>query len=406
MKNIKDATPVFWGYKDYPKDEEGKIILPRNENGVIKLFRENLLDYGNGLIGLLDGSKISESTWQDLRKCFIITENDGTEKFYWSIGGSDSGVCMGLSPYNNLKGLYKSKKTFEKETIEDAQSFVFEYGHRNEELIAMGFQSLTNMEVIKDNTVFFNEKIGFMQANVDYFVRHPDGEFSILEIKTVNSENSSAINDYKKSKVPLYYYSQAVLHYPKVLGDVYRIKGTYFAVGYSNSLKSIIICHFNRDYEQEELLVTSEKEFHDYLKYNIEPTDEATALNAEGVIEHLRQQFPKAEEKSITLSGKALEAMANYNECGQQISYLNKELKSLEATQNIYKAIVMEEMGTAEFTEDFDIGEQKYYLTFKNSQRETVDKTILKTKYPEIYKEVVNVTDSRTFRLNKAKKKK
>ena len=142
------------------------------------------------------------------------------------------------------------------------------------------------------------------------------------------------------------------------------------------------------------------------MKYNIEPTDEATALNVEGVIEHLRQQFPKAEEKSITLSGKALEAMANYNECGQQIAYLNKELKSVEATQNIYKAIVMEAMGTAEFTEDFDIGEQKYYLTFKNSQRETVDKTILKTKYPEIYKEVVNVTASRTFRLNKAKKKK
>lgn len=99
MKKIINITPIYSGYNQYPLDENGKIKLPRNNEGLIQIYRKNTVNYRNGLIGLLDGSKIATKDWQDLRKCFVLIENDGTEHKHWCIGGSDSGALLGISQF-------------------------------------------------------------------------------------------------------------------------------------------------------------------------------------------------------------------------------------------------------------------------------------------------------------------
>lgn len=405
MKKILNITPRYTGYDKYPVDEDGKIILPRNDDGVILIYRRNTINYGNGLIGLLDGSKICVSDWEDLRRCFVIIDNDNTEHFYWSVGGSDSGVCMGVSSFNTPQGLYEDKKGIKKSEIDDNTDYIFEYGHRNEELIAQGFQTLTKMEVVKDNTVYFREDIGFMQANVDFFVRHPDGMFSVLEIKSTNNQNVKQLNEYKNGRVPMHYYTQAVLHYPIVLGDIFHIKGTYFAIGYNNSLNDIIICHYDRDKEQEELLLAAEKEFADYLKYDTVPK-EVQILDTDKLISSIKGKYPVAADKSIKLSEKSTEAVRQCLELQKQISELKSKQKEIEGTIDMYKAIIMEEMADNALSEEFDIGGNKYYCSLKNSSRSTIKSTVLKNKYPDIYEECVSVSKFRTFAISEVKAKK
>ncbi len=402
MKKILNITPIYSGYKQYPLNEDGKIILPRNNDGVILIYRRNTVNYGNGLIGLLDGSKIANKDWQDLRKRFILVENNGTEHLHWCIGGSDSGALLEISKFENPLGLYKKKKSFEAEAIDDKTEYTFEYGHRNEELIALGFQTLTNMEVCKDNTVFFREDTGFMLADVDFFVRHPDGMFSILEIKSTNSGNVTVINDYKNGKVPPYYYSQAVLHYPLALGSAFKIKGTFFAVGYNNNLSDIIICHFNRDIEQEKILLSAEKEFLDCLMYDAVPKETQT-LDSKRLIESIKEKYPVAREKTVELAPDVLEAIKQYLALKKRASALNAEAKKIESDTDMFKAIILNNMADAELSTEFEIDGSKMFCSLKNSLRVNVNKTILLNKYPDIYKEVTSETNSRILNISKVK---
>jgi len=393
VKKILDITPMYSGYEDYEKDSDGKYILPCNEAGYIRIYRKNTVNYGNGLIGLADGSKISHSDWTKIRKGFVLVENDGTEKQFFSVGGSDTGAIMGVSKYSNALDIYNTKKSLNEKEIDPKTEYTFEYGHRNEELIAMGFQQLTNMDVVKDNTIYFREDTGFMQANIDFYVRHPDGEFSVLEIKTINSNNNEAIADYKNGIVPLYYYSQAVLHYPMTVGVSLKIKGTFFAVGYNNSLNNIIICHFNRDFKQEKMLFVKEKEFVDCLRFDVMP------------IVKNKKVYPVADKKSVKINEKSISAAKDILEINKKISELKTQIKILEKQVDNDKNIIIDNIADAEISKEFSLDGTDYYVSYKNSRRENVNKNILVNKYPEIADEVISCSNSRVFKINEVKKK-
>lgn len=402
MEKILNITPKYGGYKDFPKDSEGKILLPRNKDGVIVIERKNTVSYGNGLLGLVDGSAIATSEWEQLRNCFVLLDDDGAEHFHWCVGGSSSGTCLGLSPFETMNDLYQEKITGQSKKIDDELEYTFSYGHCNEELIAIGFQSLTKMKVVKDDSVFFNESTGFMQANVDYFVMNVDGSVSILEVKTANGDNIQQISNYKSGDVPSNYYSQAVLHYPKVLGDVFNLTGTYFAIGYNNKLKDIIICHFDRDKEQETTLYEAEKGFVECL-YKKEPPKEVS-VNPENTIKRLKEQYPTAKANSCELSDKGKEAVNCYLSINSQLNSLTKEEEQLKQDLNYYKSIIIEEMAENECSSDVPVGNQLYYVNYKNTSRTNIDKTVLKNKYPDVYKDVASSSSFRKFSILKSKK--
>ena len=409
LPQIKDVTPIYFGYDDYPKDEEGRIILPRKkmvvngkERNVIVIHRKNTVNYGNNLIGLCDGTKIAPDEWVALRKCFLLVDDDGTEHFHWSIGGSDSGVTAFVSKFSDCKKLYQIKNSDEISDFDADTQFRFDYGHQNEELLARAFSYIAKATVVKDNTVFFNEEIGFVQANVDFFVQKGDGSYGILEIKTTNCDNYEVIRDYRNGIIPESYLSQAVRHYPLVLERALNITHVYFAIGYGNSIKNVICLECDRDIEGQNDLLEKEKVFYDYLANGIEPPDETTSPSK--TLEAVISDNRICEEGKITKFSKAeINNVEAYKKLNAQIDELKMAVKELESQRDVYKAQIIKAIGDAEITESFDCGNEHLICSYKQQKRDSVDTESLRLKYPEVYKDVVKTSKFRVLRISKAK---
>ena len=89
----------------------------------------------------------------------------------------------------------------------------------------------------------------------------------------------------------------------------------------------------------------------------------------------------------------------------KQLDSLSAEQEQLKQDLLFYKAIILEEMEDCESTSDFEIGNEKFYVDYKNNSRNTIAQSVIKNKYPEIYDDVVKTSNYRTFSIKKAKKK-
>ena len=411
LKTIPDYTPAFPGYNSFPKDSDGKFVIPtekREINGelqdVIVIERTNTVNFGGGLIGLCDGSKIADESWLLLRKRFILREDDGTDRFFWSVGGSDAAPVQGVSKWANARMVYDKKMSVCDKPVDAEKDYMFAFGHINEPLIAEGFQALTNMNVVKNSTVFFREDIGFMQANVDYMVQHPDDSWSILEIKTTSPETTTAIT-FSNGDAPLHYKPQAY-HYGIVLGAAFNIKGTFFACGVDNILGHIKRVFVPRNKEDEAKLLESEKLFESYLRFQTPPPLSDGSVNGKDLQKYLgSQQTPT--ETPAKLSEKGLETAKEYLKLSDEIKEKKKELDVLNDKAEKLKATIIEEMDGATITESFidENGELKLF-SYASSSRMGINQDILKTKYPEIYEEVAIETVVRRFTAKKPPKSK
>lgn len=396
MKSIKSITPPFHGYKDYPVNDEGKILLDRADDGKIVIKRKNVIAFGNGLLALCDGSKVSEADWQDLRRGFYLEETDGHKVFRYCLGGSDAGAVLGVSPYSTALDIYNAKKHTEDQEISNDTDYLFKYGHYIEPLIAQGFAALTKLEVFKNDCVFFNEATGFMQANVDYFVREKNGGVSILEIKTT-SPNSTTEQLAKNGQVPPTYYAQAVLHYPLVLSAAFNVVGTYFAVGSDNILSNIKICHFNRDLEGEKKLMSCEQSFVNRLINDDPPKDTSSP---EKRIEKRGLKQTEAKPAAVDLNDSAKAATAEFAALSAEEKRINEQLKPIKKRKDELQAIICEQLGDAAMSTPFVVDGKSFVVKWDSYVRETVDKTVLKHKYPEAFAETVKSSISRKFALS------
>ena len=103
------------------------------------------------------------------------------------IGGSDVAAIMGISPFATIKDLYYDKIGVKPMIDEGESNWVAkEVGHRLEDLVAMIFSKKTGLEVFPVRKMFRHPFYPFMLADVDYFIRFPDGSIGILECKTCN----------------------------------------------------------------------------------------------------------------------------------------------------------------------------------------------------------------------------
>ena len=394
MKSIPNKTPPFFGYDNYPKDENGKILLDRAEDGKIVIKRKNTISIGSGgLLALCDGSKIAERDWQDLRRGFYLEEQDGTKKYHFCCGGSDAGAVAGVSSYSTALDIYNAKKQISDQEISDSTDYLFKYGHRIEPLIAEGFAALTKLDVFKNDAVFFNEKIGFMQANVDYFVKEVNGGVSILEIKST-SPNSTTAQLANKKQVPPTYYTQAVLHYPLALSGGFNIAGIYFAIGMDNVLSNIKICHYGRDLEGEKELLNSERDFVDRLINDTPPEDTASPVET---LEKSGLQHTEAKPIMIDLDDTAKAAAAEYAALCVEENRINEQLNPIKDRKEELKAIICAQLGEAESANPFNFDGKVYNIKWKSSVTETVDKTVLRTKYSEVFDDTVKTNMTRRF---------
>ena len=123
---------------------------------------------------VVDISNLSREDWLEYRKK--------------GIGGSDVAAIMGISPFATIRDLFYNKTGVQPVIQEEEESnwVAKEVGHRLEDLVAEIFSKKTGLEVFPVRVMFRHPLYPFMLADVDFFVRMPDGTFAILECKTCN----------------------------------------------------------------------------------------------------------------------------------------------------------------------------------------------------------------------------
>ena len=123
-------------------------------------------------------------------KVLVSTENLTEQEWLayrrQGIGGSDVAAILGISPFRTARDLYDDKLNIASAVDDTGNWVALEMGHLLEPLVAQIFTKKTGLEVFQIKKMFRHPQYPFMLADVDYFVRLPNGKIAILEIKTTN----------------------------------------------------------------------------------------------------------------------------------------------------------------------------------------------------------------------------
>lgn len=153
-------------------------------------------------------------------KVLVSTENLTEQEWLayrrQGIGGSDVAAILGISPFRTARDLYDDKLNIASAVDDTGNWVALEMGHLLEPLVAQIFTKKTGLEVFQIKKMFQHPQCPFMLADVDYFVRLPNGKIAILEIKTTNYNAKDHWWKDGEECVPIYYETQG-RHYMAVI---------------------------------------------------------------------------------------------------------------------------------------------------------------------------------------------
>ena len=200
-------------------------------------------------------------------KVLVSTENLTEQEWLayrrQGIGGSDVAAILGISPFRTARDLYDDKLNIASAVDDTGNWVALEMGHLLEPLVAQIFTKKTGLEVFQIKKMFQHPQYPFMLADVDYFVRLPNGKIALLEIKTTNYNAKDHWWKDGEEYVPVYYETQG-RHYMAVM-DMDEI---FYCCLYGNNEDEAIIRHLYRDREYEQEMVYLEREFwHDHILF-------------------------------------------------------------------------------------------------------------------------------------------
>ena len=270
-----------------------------------------------------------------------------------------------------------------------------EVGHRLEDLVAMIFAKKTGLEVFPVRKMFRHPLYPFMLADVDYFIRFPDGSIGILECKTCNY---NAKDKWADDGIPENYVLQ-VRHYLAVM----NMNKAYIACLYGNNENEFVYRCLERDRMEEEELIEQEKYFwEEYVEKKIEPPYSG---KPDLILSSIRKYKGYADKSIPEISISSLESrsLEKYLKLSEEKSQLEKRKKEIEAEQRALSVPFVELLGQGckAVIED---GSFRYRITYNPTIRTQIGKENmekLKNQHPDIYEEYTSTTESRIFRIKK-----
>ncbi len=314
------------------------------------------------------------------------------------LGGSDVAAIMGISPFRTARDIYYDKvKVVSLDECEeecDDGWVAKELGHILEPLVAKIFQKKTGYEIYKVEKMFYHPMYPFMLADVDYFVKLPDGTTAILEIKTTDESRTGEWWENGKKIVPEYYETQG-RHYMAVT-DIDRV---YYCCLYGRSEDDIIIRELSRDFDMENEMIFLEKIFwEENVMQKVPPLfTEKGDLVFKSANRHIGAPDTEAPEKA--LDNSFAPTLQKYMQLQEEKKYLNKCIKDMDDEIQRLKAILITEMDTT-CKAVCNQEELKYEIIYNLSQRRMIDKDgllKLELEYPEIYEQYSRISESRRF---------
>lgn len=312
------------------------------------------------------------------------------------LGGSDAAAILGISPFCTKRDLYYDKIGVQVMVNEEEENWVAkEVGHRLEDLVAEIFSKKTGLEVFPVRKMFRHPLYPFMLADVDFFIKFPDGTLGILECKTTNYNCQSK---WANDTIPVNYEYQ-VRHY---MGVTNLHKG-FVACLYGNNENEFFYRPLERDLEIEEDLIAEEKDFweENILKRVEPPYTEKPDLVLESIRKHCGPADTGAEK--VILNGKHLTNLEQYLQLKEEKSKYDSESKRLETRMKEAYAQVVEELGTS-CSGILRVGGTAYEVAYNPAYRTGIDKKgleKLKIQHPDIYDDYVSTSESRRFSVKK-----
>lgn len=320
-------------------------------------------------------SEISIEKFRKYLDANIIANTKDMSKEEWlkhrqaGIGGSDASCIAGLNPWKSSIQLYMDKK---EENPKELKSLRMELGNRLEGLVAELFTEETGLKVRNVNGILQNDNYPFALANID---RAIVGEKAFLECKTTNSY---ALKEWQEG-VPAHYEIQC-LHYMAITGATH----CYIAALIGNS--DFIWHKIERDQETIDYLMQIEKDFweNNILKDEIPLPDGSDAYS-----EYLKEKYKQSNGETIELHllKDGPQKIKRYDE-------IDFTIKELEAEKKLIQQEIQAEMKDFEVAK---IGDRK--ITWKTSNRNTIDSKRLKAEMPEIAEQYMKTSTSRTFKI-------
>ena len=301
---------------------------------------------------LVDTADLSREDWLDYRRL--------------GIGGSDAAAIMGLSPFSTIRDLYFDKIGVTPVIEEEEENWVAkEVGHRLEDLVAMIFAKKTGLEVFPVRKMFRHPLYPFMLADVDYFIRFPDGSIGILECKTCNY---NAKDKWADDGIPENYVLQ-VRHYLAVM----NMNKAYIACLYGNNENEFVYRCLERDRMEEEELIDQEKYFwEEYVEKKIEPPYSG---KPDLILASIRKYNGYADKSIPEISISSLESrsLEKYLKLSEEKSQLEKRKKKIEAEQRALSVPFVELLGQGckAVIED---GSFRYRITYNPTIRTQIGK--------------------------------
>ena len=235
-----------------------------------------------------------------------------------------------------------------------------------------------------------------MLADVDYFVRLPNGEIALLEIKTTNYNAKDHWWKDDEEYVPVYYETQG-RHYMAVM-DMDEI---FYCCLYGNNEDEAIIRHLYRDREYEQEMVYLEREFwHDHILTRIPPpyTDDGSLI-----LESLRRRLGAADKTvpAIQLDNDLSTTMLRYLRLQEQKQQVEARVKTLDTEMQRLKGQMVAKLNGSCMAMG-EYGGTQYTISYNPVSRTGITKDNLqklKLLHPDIYDEYVTVSESRRFSI-------
>lgn len=313
------------------------------------------------------------------------------------IGGSDAAAIIGVSPFSTARDLYYDKLNIASAVNEEDNWVQKEIGHLLEDLVAKIFSKKTGYPIYQVKKMFYHPNFPYMLADVDYFIRLPDGNTAILEIKTTNYNATSAWWKDGKESIPVNYEIQG-RHYMAVT----NIDKVYYCCLYGNTEDEVIIRGIDRDETYEELIIALEG---DFWKNNVlakipPPYSEDGDL----VLKSLKKHSDIIKSNSAMSSTDISDNVLRFLELQEKKSKLKSETRKIESEMNRLKGCILDVMGSSESAE-CTIGGNGYTIEYNPICKPIIDKDNLfrlKEQYPEIYSRFVSVSESRRFYIKKS----
>lgn len=347
----------------------------------------------------------------DYQKAFENARYHGLDNsiYPFAIGGSDIAAIYGESPWNTPLDLFylKTKKKRFNEAPENVEAK--RTGHRAEPYVLDMYKDVTGREAIANSLQVRHpdEKYSHCVANVDGFIYDEEvGEVGIYEGKTTSGSNFPAIKDWKAGKVPRYYDLQ--VRFYMAIWDL-NYADIYCAWGLRPSESACVRIHREKDIE--EAILEDAETFVEIIKAGHEPSM-SCVKSGTLVSKALDRIYGPADPTlpTVKLDPKTETALAAIIEIDNQINeikvkrnILDKEIREYEKKRTGVFAPIVTELKTATKGE-LIVTDCKYDITYESTGRYSVDKDILKEKYPVIFDEVYLPSQNRILSITKLDK--